>query len=179
APPRHSRTTANWPVASGIYRLNSQADRSSRDHATSAARPRRHWARRSLSRPLGLTQRSGLAIDLSRVRVITEFPAARFGSSPHDDPSRGPRVTSGRGVLLTTVPVGWSGWSDSNRRSRAPKARAMPGFATPRSGPLGTLPQLRPRWLAPARRHVAARPARREPPSPRRGAPGTAAPGSG
>ena len=28
--------------------------------------------------------------------------------------------------------LGWSGWTDSNRRPSAPKADALPGCATPR-----------------------------------------------
>src|SRR5438046_8548318 len=46
-------------------------------------------------------------------------PGGQSGRRPVVDPSRD-RIRASR------WPDGWSGWSDSNRRSRAPKARALP-----------------------------------------------------
>jgi hypothetical protein len=76
-----------------------------------------------LSRQCRLASRASLQTGGERrVSICNKFPCpSAFKAAPGAGRDRSPCMC-------------WSGWSGSNRRPRAPKARALPGCATPRKG---------------------------------------------
>lgn len=82
------------------------------------ARRRSSWSTTSIS--------TGRSLESERIRVGCGDAAWRQSlDAPEDRRAREP--------VQRPSSTGWSGWSDSNRRSRAPKARALPDYATPRA----------------------------------------------
>src|SRR5579875_459164 len=135
----HVTTTPGWGDSvsrSGETYVSANSGRAGAEVPTSAAHHARHSRRRS--------GRTAVVIAPSHRQVAGVPPARPSAAAPA--PARSEGIASDeshhRGTMTTARNVKWSppkredllesGRGDSNPRPRAPKARALPGCATPR-----------------------------------------------